>query len=414
MRARLHRLSVPLLLAASCSPESEPARYSFFLDGESIEPEIVHVMGEPGAPRDGDLVRVERFTMVLDGPGEYRYRTSRHGNLCRLREDGIEVLVALSLGDTAFADFEEVSEPAELRNLRLGRGWAQHAELLMAAPLDRCLIEIGVFSVSIAPEVLPGGIAYLDLSYANGAELNSAATLPHLRYLALAGWGNESEVEVGPDEQRPARSIDWITELSDLRCLDVSGTGIRDLRPLGGHPQLRFLRADDVPVIHLPIERIPKLRRFDALNWTCAADEVARFRELQPDAQVVVGPNERLRDRLKDCTGLRVVTPFRFGPGRKQVPPRFISEEPAEVAELVALLSFEDEYSVWGYDVPAGANVVFEFLNERGTVVGLLEFIGDDFRLARGYGLIGSLVKETPSEVRTTLVAWFGERGASF
>lgn len=410
MVSLLHRLAPGLLLAAACAPAAPPEEYRFWLDGEPIDPEILALVGEPGAPAAGDVVcigPIRRRKLVLDEAGEYRFVTTERGNLRREYADGRAPLVHVVLG----REFEVTASPGELRGVRVEDGWREYAEVLDSAPVERCMIEVIFFADAGSIPRFSERSAYLDLCYADGDPAGLGAELPNLRYLELAIHLGDTDVGRSEEDGRAPRPIDWVADLSDLRFLSVAGTGVRDLRPLGGHPSLRHLLADDTPIEFLPTVALPELRRFEAMDWKCSEQEVGRFRALQPEARIVVGPTERLRDRLEDAAGLRVERQNTLRSDGSPVPPLYVTDDRREVVDLVSLLRFEDEYSaVRGY-VPAATNLQLQFLNERGGVTHVIGFFPPNEQLVRGHDLIGVREKRIPPDVRDALAAWFADRG---
>lgn len=414
MRA-LRPLTLTVLFLATLSACGDSrTEYRFFLDDEPIEPEILALVGEPGAPAAGDVALVDRFAFVLGEGGDHRLFTVSRAQRRSLREldDGSRVRWTWSLGR---GDDEPSADPEDWRHVRglvLWGGWAEHAAVLDHVSLRDCLVTQNANADAPVFTDLPADARYLDLGSRRVGELPSDVALPDLRLLVLPKWDWDALWESeypDPEESRPEQALGWIAELRDLRRLDLSGSAVRDLSPLGGHEKLRYLRADDAPIELLPRTPLPDLRRLDAVEWPRADEEIERFRSMQPRTRVVVGPTERLRDLVSEAVGVRL---HRSPPAARDggaVEPKYASDDAREVAELLEMLVIQDSYSSIGYSVPAGGMVWIEFVDDGGRSLGILELITCD--LVRAPALIGPLMKHVEPERSLEVRDWFRERG---
>jgi hypothetical protein len=393
MIPQLRTLVVGLaLVVASCSTELEPVGYRFYLDGEAIVPEITFLVGTPERPSAGDVVSVGRFQLVLDEAGDYRFHSTPGRELYREFEDGRRALTAFALDARLDERLAEPGALAEVRGLQLHRGWEDHAELLDRVDLASCVLDFGPGRQLESLAALPETVRYLDLAAGKLETLDTEPALVALRMLRL------------PDE-REIESLGCIAQMRDLRLLDITGTGITDLRPLGALSELREVRAQNLPVTHLPTEALPKLRRFLGIDWPCADDEIQSFKQLNAHAAVVCGPRDLLRASLQSAS--RVEIRLRRSPQDqiKNDAPDFESDSRLEVQELIDLLQPIDQQATTRAD--AGTEWRLAFYRSDGRLL-------DELRLIEGRILagraVGTSAKSLSEASLPALREWLAER----
>jgi hypothetical protein len=384
-----------LLLGAAFARAQEPTGYTFTLDGAPCTPTVTTIEGSAGEPRAGDVVSVIGFRMVLDAPGHYAFTTEGEPLVRRMwcERDGLRTLALVDLRAAAEVEDLTAADWLSLRGLRF-QAWNEDlARCLDRIDGARCVVQ---FDRSARPERLPTfprQLRYLALPRLEAAGLHGLADLHDLVYLTLP-W------------QQEITTVDWIAGLPLLRHLELEATGVTDLAPLGGHGRLRTVLAPSTPITQLPTVRLPQLERMVAYASGCPAEEAARFRALQPGAQIAMTFRDLLVARLQPAAGLRIRTGSTCHPKPNETVV-YASDRPDEVAALVGLLRTREAYSR-PYSVPGCEPRVLQFLDAHGELlleVGLFESMA-----LRCYDLWNKPVSLDPDH-REPLRRWLTERG---
>lgn len=378
--------------AGCASVPTKPARFVFVLDGKAIDASITPV-GHDGAPQCGDVAWISGPRIVLDEPGAYELERDRaaargdrlwavHGGTRRLV--GLEVKEPEDVADLVDSDWHD------LRGVEFECWDPAFVSRLAAIDARRCLVTFRHFTHFERLPPLPAHLRYLDLHYSHVDQLADLARLDELRFLVLP-------------HREEVTSVDWATALPCLRHLDLTGTAVHDLTPLGCHPTLHTVLAAHAPITKLPATRMPSLRRFVAHSSGCPDGEAARFRALQPRTAIAMTRGEMLAAAVHAATSLRIRTGCTVDP-RPTDRVVYTTDRPDEIAELVGLVRMFEGYCGES-SVPGCDRFSCEFLSPTG-----------DRLLLLGYGDIyvrSSLWDDAglDESCRAPLRRWFEQRG---
>ena len=368
------------LLLATAQATQRLDGYRFFLDGTPFSATASLSTGRSGLG-PGDVITVDNIELTIGEPGEYRFRSAREGVLLELPDgrtrwvavrvertyddgpafvDGLAPLsedevrglwglraetwtascaakarwldaerVFVALGQSASAGRDDLPElPAGLRRLRAWRfvGWKSLARLRQLEYLD-------VFPERAFDARLLTGFARLRSLELYARPLTNAsalATLPALESLELA--------------HQAVDDIGFVRALPALRHIGLRGTRVSDLSPLSGLERLEAIVATFAPLTRLPDGPLPSLRTLDIMLTPLTDDAVASFRQAHPDVRVRHRWNASLREALAGTTRVRL----RAEPEcslEEAGAPRDI-DGPSEIAELMAILVFEESAGV--------------------------------------------------------------------
>lgn len=354
-----------LLFLALPGCAAAPVGYSFFLDGQPCTPSFTAVEGTPGSPREGDLLSIGGGDMVLDAPGAYHFETDpAHREAYDRRlwrvDGGTRRLVAMALERSDRALDLTAGDWATLRGLEF-QGWdAAMAPCLLRVDAARCLLSFTPMARFPELPPLPRALRYLDLHWAEGAGFVGVQELTDLRLLRVPA-------------KTTIATVDFAARLTALRYLDLEGTAVRDLTPLGGHPSLRTVLAPCTPIERLPDRGMTALRQLVAYASGCPEVEAARFAALVPAARVVVTCRAMLLEAVAGAVRLRIRTGSTCHPSPEDREVH-VTERAEEIAQLLELLRPEEDYSP-GWVVPGCGQFTLEFQDARGRLlleVGLL------------------------------------------
>ena len=340
---------------------SEEAAYQFTLDGEPWEPSHTSLDGEAESLAPGDIVTFERLSFVLDEPGSYDLRIERSdedGNevvhLFRVDSEGRRTLVALKF-EVGFEDVGSAKASplsrltkADARSLRgLRFPWSAGIDCKVLDWLDpeRVFVTVesgyAALAESRVPE-LPEALRYLEVDSTSSSafpDLRNLERYTALRFLRVHTIGDSPlslDVLRGAGELRrldlsmvdvedlealssllSLRHLDlswcddvvdvgFARELRSLRSLYLQRSGVRDLGPLGGLPDLARVNADGAPVAALPAEPLPSLRELRVMSTRLSAEQVAVFTALNPRCRVLHRWRQHLVESLEGVTRVRV------------------------------------------------------------------------------------------------------------
>jgi hypothetical protein len=203
---------------------------------------------------------------------------------------------------------------------------------------------------------------------------------------------------------RRLTSVEFVRPLQELEFLDLCETAVADLAPLADLPKLSEVVAIGAPVRALPKRHLPNLHSFNVMSTGLEPEAVAAFRRLHPDAKVLHGWAEALRDTVNESDHVRVRT---GGTCHRHPDHEKTLVEESNPAALEALaLSFEIEEAQSGGHCRCCGHPTIEF--RRGGEV-VAEIGLHHGRSARWKGWPGDAVLSRES--RSRLAAWLSNRG---
>jgi hypothetical protein len=356
-----HRSIGPALLAlvgAAAASAAEPAPgYTFKLDGRAITPTIVSLHGTPDRPHPGDLVEVDGYWLTLGTETTQEFRTTPRetGLLLAVLPGGRTEAVGARVGRTFKGDERVTIDPlkelspdelARLRGVTLG-DWPDGIgdRLRHLDPARACVTISGdtARGKEGALPPLPAGLRYLRVdentnvggiqdysrllglkelrflsirSMTGPVDCAALRNAGKLEYLQLHAWKAVNfdrlealaalrHLDLAYNEH--LRAIPFARAMTGLRSLDVSRTGVADLRPLDGLKELAAVRASRSPVRALPA-RVPALRSLEVMSTRLADADAAAFAGAHPACRVLFRWDRALADALTGVDRVRVRT----------------------------------------------------------------------------------------------------------
>ena len=94
--------------------------------------------------------------------------------------------------------------------------------------------------------------------------------------------------------------------MRDLIHIDLDGTGVSDISPLGDLPRLASITANGTKVSSLPRKPFPALRALEVMSALVSADEVKAFSSSHPSCKVRHTWKAALKDALSGVDRLRI------------------------------------------------------------------------------------------------------------
>lgn len=345
-------LSVGLLLGTGVveAAETREGDDVLSLHGKSLR-SVSHVFGSPGHPRPGDVLQVGGGVVLRLGKDRHLdLEWSEDRQVLQRRVPGRPpVTVAVTVKELYWnGEIEGLDDPlARLDRRQLRRLQGVRLEVwnpavaagLARLDLSRTCLSIDVRERTPIWPALPTGLRCLsvsgafetrDLEHLSGLEwleirshtdtaldLAPLGGLAGLRSLRIWHRGRPpANVEAVGRLRRLRRldlslgsgltSLSFVEGLRALEDLDVTSSGVVDLRPLGTLPALRRVLASGNPVRWLPEGPCPALRELNVLSTTLSPGDVTAFRRSHPRAAVWRDWNETLRLVLAGADGMRV------------------------------------------------------------------------------------------------------------
>jgi hypothetical protein len=397
------------LLCCLLSCGGGEGKYTFTLDGEGIEPEILHVYGELGRVVAGDMALVDEVTFVLDEPGVYSLESGPGFCLYRRLPDGGRREIAMSVGKGEIPSMTD-REWRDVRAVKVLEWSADVVDGLRMLDAERCHIKVDVFADGLEVEKLPRDLGYFTPAGTFTERDEEALT----RMTRLVYLSPDCSVECDSDTFASCHgpsccNVSYLAEVDQLRTLYLSWTCVEDLSILGGHPNLRHLSASNTPLHTLPDEPLPALRHVRAMCTNLDDADVKRFAAQNPRCRAETSIVSELEERVEKAARLRVLGGSSCHPGRED-PVLHEGYSRAEVDEILELLVVDEGFGghFW---IPGCGSVSVEFLDAQGR------------SLAR-IGVLQSGAVRCPSvwptfaglqpDARRPFGAWLGERGAGW
>lgn len=348
---------VGLLCSAWLHAEDTPS-YMLNVNGEETKLYVRSLNATPDGPQPGDLAYVSGFWLPLSQERrmEFRLKEKQRDVLYAVQPDGTERIAGVSVSEDSTGDKRVLHNPLEgmkdedlraLRSVRLGH-WSQEIAAQVAKlDTERVAIEVLGDAIQANQGVLPpmpkeirylcirasssmeikdlsplagtdslvffhlysccdapfnlvwlsknAGLRYLNLGGERLANVNELVSLTNLRYLDLQYV----------DE---VKDIGFARQLASLREVDLTNTGVEDLRPLAGLKELADVSADSAPVQQLPEGEMPGLRKLRVMSTKLTDASVERFSKANPRCKVVHRWGSAFRDAVSGTTRIRVRT----------------------------------------------------------------------------------------------------------
>jgi len=435
-------------LALSCSTaeaETPTDGYTFFLDGEAKSFRLTTVTGKPGEPAPGDVILVNGIPLTLGPERQCRFRSAREGVLLELPDGGtrlvgVRVADAHVDGDYVFVDGMAALSEEQVRGL-----WGLRASTwaLSCAQKAKWLDESRV-AVSVGQSAtrgtqnlpdLPKGLRYLqamgflgwgtlpalkDLVYLDALpeeafDVRSLQTLTKLRTLrlfsdklehleALAQLTAIETLEIGYSDA--VADVGFAAHLTHLRDIDLAHTPVQDLAPLSGLELLEAVDARGTLVTRLPDGALPALRALNLMGAPVSEDAVTAFRRVHSSTHVQHDWNQAFREVIAGASRLRVSYDPRLFPTESARSKPYETSDPAEIAELTALLTVDERASNGVCGCICGPD--FEFRKDGALLATASFACGSSIRWA-SWPEDGVL----PSEKTTALIDWLARRGVT-
>jgi hypothetical protein len=382
-----------VLTGAAHAAAPPPQGYRFTVNGRAFTPAILSLHGTPGQPQPGDLLDLGDHLIPLGPSGAYDFHTGPGGSFL-LRQGGKDRLVAVTVDWTYEGETKVVRNPlkklspAELRGLLAVRvdDWnedtAQALKKLDPARVCLTLTDNAHHGPGRTLPPLPAGLVYLQIDERSNRGISdysrlseqtklrflrvrgmtgpvdaaSLAKAADLRYLGLRGCGVRNvetlsrlrslrHLDLGYTDGTDRVSFATPAAMPHLRNLNISRTAVEDLRPLGGHRQLRVLEASESKVRFLPKAPVPALRRLTIMSTRAGDEAVAAFAAAHPGCRVLFRWEGALRDELKGATRLRVRSGGTCHRNIAREKTLFEVKDARLVAQLVANIKLDEKQS---------------------------------------------------------------------
>lgn len=382
-------VSCALQAPAPRSAASVPHR--LWLDGQPLEVSA-GIYGRQ-QPQAGDIAWACYGYVRLGPGGDYQLERDEH-RYWRRHDDGRRTLFRLDFHSSEEDLALTKQQWSTLRGLTVSRWSPELEKRLTWLNPERCFVRFGPLGDLPSIANLPVGLRYLDLSYSDLEDLAGLEQMQELRWLCLPA-------------EKTITSVEAIAALPRLQHLNASGTQVRDLSPLGGHPHLREVIANSTPIETLPHQRLPQLERLRATASGCSQAEANAMRRHNPDANISVTSQKCLLDATRSATGLRIRTGSTCHPGAndRQV---FATDDANEVRELLDLFVMVERYS-GHYMVPGCGQFSIAFDNKDGQQLLEIGLLGPGLMRASGV-----LHQPTSMADSGPLAAWLAARGVVF
>lgn len=378
--------------AKESPPETRAAIYEILIDGEPYE----SASGRTLAP--GTVIHAGGYWIRLGPPGAYRFRRGTKG-----ADDADDLYEEQPSGEWARAG-------VTVRNVRVGKEFLLRnpldgmtseemsllraveirepveglADMLLGIDPERCMVDIRIHTGDDwgrLPE-LPAGLRCLEFSwdfeegYEYGHEppdLASLRKLEHLQWFRLRAERYPFDLDLlencddlreldlaGAKVWHPERLADFTL----LRTLTMRNSRIRDLTSLSGHQHLEVIQADGSRLTRLPGSHLPALTELHVMGTFVPAEEVARFREANPQCKVSYTWDEILVEQLARATRVQVID------GSSNPRPEdellFETADYQEVRKLIDGLVFDNIQS--GGDCMCSGDLALVFSSDQGPI----------------------------------------------
>jgi len=355
--------------------------------------------------------------------------------ISKVRKDSVDVVI------DPLSGLNE-AEVRGLRGIDVGSWNPSIAAKLREIDPLRCCVSIRD-DASTAPTLeLPAGLRTLRW------EINNSEPLPHLaalqplkelRYFALdngvavpfdcALLKRSSQLEVldlAGSELKNVSALGTFTELRELDMrfcsdladvafakgmtkleqLELQQTGVADLTPLAGLPQLRELNADQTPVAKLPVS-LPALKTLKLLSTALSEADIEAFKKANPGCTVEHRWLESLQRALAKTTRVRVRTGGTCHRDERREKTLFEITKPEELKQLIAGIGLDDEHN--GFHCMCCGEPSLEFYDEHGLQATLGFHHGRSLRWPGGWPSDAALTYDSAN----FLIDWLAEHGAT-
>lgn len=212
--------------------------------------------------------------------------------------DPARCLVSVNAAASNFVDTTPLLLPPGLRFLH---AFSVHSSYLEPDGPWNQINSLRYLKISGGPKLDATWISrQTDLLYLDGAtnrywsNMHTLSNLKNLRVLKLS-WRTD------------ITDIEFIRGMTELRELDIGGSGVTDLSPINALPNIRFVNADGAQIQRLPAGRVPSLRVLKLHSTNVSDDELIRFARTNPDCQIARRWHKTLADSVSNATRLRVV-----------------------------------------------------------------------------------------------------------
>ena len=310
--------------------------YSFEFDGVRCLPDLFSLAGTPQSPREGDVICINDFSMVLGPPGKYSYQSDpeNQGRLFRILEDGSRKIIAIKVGWTfrkgitwssAKKDRIPVNAlkqmtPAEIASLRgiVLQQWSPDvSKQLLHIDVRRTCITIqdkAALASNDATPQLPDGLQYLHV-YHRTCDAKPIGKYTELRYLDLRGCSIKDASSLSSlvhvcalrlEHSHWLDDADFMKTMKHLVVVDLQDTGISDLSPLGSLEHLVSINASECPLTMIPKVRMPQLSSLRILATGLHNEMILIFSRLNPQCRVHDRWGPVLKEAVKNTTRIRV------------------------------------------------------------------------------------------------------------
>jgi hypothetical protein len=384
---------VPLLLALSCagsrSSEVTESEVTFTVDGVPFQPHVSSVEGCPDRPKDGDVVWVDEFPLILGPEKSYRFRRTSLGDGRLLLEtaDGATRVVSLQVGWREPDDQARVfvnplakltaEEVRGLWGLYL-RDWPEGAEVRLQH-LDPVRAILALRAGDGPLPSLPQSLRYLDINPdTGGSKISNLAVLGRLRDLRYLRLAAGAPVDLGifselknlrylylmakrldqPEElgkltelrqlmlylqEETVEQVGFASSLVHLRHFSLGISNVRDLSPLSGLKDLAFVEAFWSPIVRLPRGELAALRTLRIMDTAVTDGDAEEFARSHPECRVLHRFARSLRERARGADLIRVLGPNLTGSAPPPGPPLFEETDSTQIQAILDHLEVDDK-----------------------------------------------------------------------
>jgi hypothetical protein len=364
------------------------------VDGKPHSPAVLSLHGTPNDPKPGDVVEINGIPFVLGEEKVLAFRTTpeKEGRLFLETKDGVRVVGAKV--DTTYQGRERVlvnplakltdEEVRSLRGVRVD-GWddvvAARLKLVDATKAAILVTSDARQGANASLPALPANARWLIIDnsssegikdYSGLGELKELRLLtidilgdPHidaellagmseLRVLDLSGTGvkNDDKLEALKELRelnlsytKGVTNIDFVEGMPKLRRLDVCKSGITDLASLAGHKAIEWVNADMTPASRLPAGAIPTLKTLRILSTRLSDDDVADFAKANPQCAVGHRWEGSFAVEVKGVTRIRVRSGGTCHVNLAEVKTLFEVKEEAKVRAVIEGIRLDEKGS---------------------------------------------------------------------
>lgn len=253
----------------------------------------------------------------------------------------------------------------------------------------------------------------------NGVQLPFDCTLlqqaTKLEVLDLAGSDLKNPSALGGLKNLRVLDMHYCDSLADiafakgmtkLERIDIQSTGVGDLAPLEGLPQLRELNSNQTPVAKLP-RSLPALTKLELFLTQVPEADIAAFKKANPACTVDHRWLESLQRALAKTTKVRVRTGGTCHRDEQRERTLFESAQPEDLKQIIAGIQLHEDYG--GFACGCCGEPSIEFYDEHGLTATLGFHHGRSLRWPGGWPGDAALTRDSAN----FLIDWLAEHGAT-